>query len=169
MLVNTPVFEVEQYLYTEDNKLTKAYYFISGEFTEDTNGEYHRNNGGLLSCDLICIDIEDTKINTNQRYSVMALVCINYDTKSYTWSQLSGLSIVKKGNKHIFIKHLDGLDRELLIAVYYNFSRKSTEEENKVIDEHKVKLFKLLSDKGYIKVKALPRVEQRLNNEKSTN
>lgn len=99
----------------------------------------------------------------------MALVCINYDTKSYTWSQLSGLSIVKKGNKHIFIKHLDGLDRELLIAVYYNFSRKSTEEENKVIDEHKVKLFKLLSDKGYIKVKALPRVEQRLNNEKSTN
>ena len=29
MLVNTPVFEVEEYLYTEDYKLTKAYYFIS--------------------------------------------------------------------------------------------------------------------------------------------
>ena len=66
MLVNTPVFEVEEYLYTEDYKLTKAYYFISGEFTEATNGEYHRNNGGLLSRDLICIDIEDTKMNTTE-------------------------------------------------------------------------------------------------------
>ena len=30
----------------------------------------------------------------------------------------------------------------------------------------KVKLFNLLSDKGYIKVKTPPRVEQRLNNDK---
>lgn len=156
MLVSTPVFEVEEYLYTEDYKLTKAYYFISGEFTEAINGEYHRNNGGLLNRDLICIDIEDTKMNTTEvlntiqetlkeykyvLYStfkheesnprlrlviepdreilkeeykptiqhVMALVGVNYDTKCETWSQLSGLPIVKKGNKHIFIKHLDGL------------------------------------------------------------
>ena len=156
MLVNTPVFEVEEYQYTEEYKLSKAYYFISGEFTEATNGEYHRNNGGLLSRDLICIDIEDTKmevtevLNTIQEslkeykyvlYStfkheesnprlrlvlepsrdivkdeykptiqhVMALVGVNYDTKCETWSQLSGLPIVKKGNEHIFIKHLDGL------------------------------------------------------------
>lgn len=156
MLVNTPVFEVEEYQYTEEYKLSKAYYFISGEFTEATNGEYYRNNGGLLSRDLICIDIEDTKmeatevLNTIQEslkeykyilYStfkheesnprlrlvlepsrdivkdeykptiqhVMALVGVNYDTKCETWSQLSGLPIVKKGNEHIFIKHLDGL------------------------------------------------------------
>ena len=39
---------------------------------------------------------------------VMALVGVNYDTKCETWSQLSGLPIVKKGNEHIFIKHLEG-------------------------------------------------------------
>ena len=174
MLVNTPVFEVEEYLYTEDYKLTKAYYFISGEFTEATNGEYHRNNGGLLSRDLICIDIEDTKMNTTEvlntiqeslkeykyvLYStfkheesnprlrlvlepnrdilkdeykptiqhVMALVGVNYDTKSYTWSQLSGLPIVKKGNKHIFIKHLDGLPYPVQEAV---------KEEKKIITNY---------------------------------
>ena len=65
-----------------------------------------------------------------------------------------------------YLNKLDSLERELLIAVYFNFSRKATDEENKIIDEHKVKLFKLLSDKGYIKVKPPPRVEQRLNNEK---
>ena len=174
MLVNTPVFEVEEYLYTEDYKLSKAYYFISGEFTEAINGKYHRNNGGLLSRDLICIDIEDTKMNTTEvlntiqeslkeykyvLYStfkheesnprlrlvlepnrdilkdeykptiqhVMTLVGVNYDTKSYTWSQLSGLPIVKKGNKHIFIKHLDGLPYPVQEAV---------KEEKKIITNY---------------------------------
>lgn len=174
MLVNTPVFEVEEYLYTEDYKLTKAYYFISGEFTETTNGEYHRNDASLLSRDLICIDIEDTKMNTTEvlntiqeslkeykyvLYStfkheesnprlrlvlepnrdilkdeykptiqhVMALVGVNYDPKSYTWSQLSGLPIVKKGNKHIFIKHLDGLPYPVQEAV---------KEEKKIITKY---------------------------------
>lgn len=155
MLAKTPVYEVEEYLYTEDFKKSKAFYFISGEFTENNSGAYHRNNGGLLSRDLICIDIEDTKMNTTEvlntiqeslkeykyvLYStfkheesnprlrlvlepsreileheykptiqhVMALVGVNYDTRCETWSQLSGLPIVKKGNKHIFIKHLDG-------------------------------------------------------------
>lgn len=64
------------------------------------------------------------------------------------------------------LNKIDSLERELLIAVYFNFSRKATDEENKIIDEHKVKLFNLLSDKGYIKVKTPPRVEQRLNNDK---
>ena len=174
MLINNPVFEVEEYLYTEDYKLSKAYYFISGEFTEAINGEYHRNNGGLLSRDLICIDIEDTKMNTTEvlntiqeslkeykyvLYStfkheesnprlrlvlepnrdilkdeykptiqhVMALVGVNYDTKCETWSQLSGLPIVKKGNKHIFIKHLDGLPYPVQEAV---------KEEKKVITNY---------------------------------
>ena len=49
-----------------------------------------------------------------------------------------------------YLNKIDSLERELLIAVYFNFSRKATDEENKIIDEHKVKLFNLLSDKGYI-------------------
>ena len=65
-----------------------------------------------------------------------------------------------------YLNKIDSLERELLIAVYFNFSRKATDEENEIIDEHKVKLFNLLSDKGYIKVKTPPRVEQRLNNDK---
>lgn len=174
MLVNTPVFEVEEYQYTEEYKLSKAYYFISGEFTEATNGEYHRNNGGLLSRDLICIDIEDTKMNTTEvlntiqeslkeykyvLYStfkheesnprlrlvlepsrdifkdeykptiqhVMALVGVNYDTKCETWSQLSGLPIVKKDNEHIFIKHLEGKPYPVQEAV---------KEEKKIITKY---------------------------------
>lgn len=183
MLVNTPIFEVEEYQYTEEYKLSKAYYFISGEFTEATNGEYHRNNGGLLSRDLICIDIEDTKMETTEvlniiqeslkeykyvLYStfkheegnprlrlvlepsrdivkdeykptiqhVMALVGVNYDTKCETWSQLSGLPIVKKGNEHIFIKHLEGkpypvqeaVKEEKKIKVEYTASNISTND-----------------------------------------
>lgn len=65
-----------------------------------------------------------------------------------------------------YLNKIDSLERELLIAVYFNFSRKATDEENKIIDEHKTNLFNLLSDKGYIKVKTPPRVEQRLNNDK---
>ena len=65
-----------------------------------------------------------------------------------------------------YLNKINNLERELLIAVYFNFSRKATDEESKIIDEHKVKLFNLLSDRGYIKVKTPPRVEQRLNNDK---
>ena len=65
-----------------------------------------------------------------------------------------------------YLNKLDSLERELLIDIYFNFSRKATDEESKIIDEHKVKLFNLLSDRGYIKVKTPPRVEQRLNNDK---
>ena len=50
-----------------------------------------------------------------------------------------------------YLSKINSLERELLIAVYFNFSRKATDEESKVIDEHKVKLFYLLSEKGYIK------------------
>ena len=59
--------------------------------------------------------------------------------------------------------------QELLITVYFNLSRKPTDEESKIIDEHKTNLFNLLSEKGYIKSEE-PRTtkttEQRLNNEK---
>ena len=188
MLVNTPVFEVEEYQYTEEYKLSKAYYFISGEFTEATNGEYHRNNGGLLSRDLICIDIEDTKMETTEvlntiqeclkeykyvLYStfkheeskprlrlvlepsrdivkdeykptiqhVMALVGVNYDTKCETWSQLSGLPIVKKGNEHIFIKHLEGKPYPVQEAV--------KEEKKVIIDYTASDTNTLLTDEDY--------------------
>lgn len=39
---------------------------------------------------------------------VMALIGINYDTCSYTWSQPQGLPIAVRDNEHIFIKHLEG-------------------------------------------------------------
>jgi hypothetical protein len=59
--------------------------------------------------------------------------------------------------------------QKLLITVYFNLSRKPTEEERKIIDEHKTNLFNLLSEKGYIKSEE-PRTtkttEQRLNNDK---
>ena len=68
-----------------------------------------------------------------------------------------------------YLNKIDSLERELLIAVYFNFSRKATDEENKIIDEHKTNLFNLLSEKGYIKdekKRTTQTVEQRLNNDK---
>lgn len=68
-----------------------------------------------------------------------------------------------------YLNKIDSLERELLIAVYFNFSRKATDEENKIIDEHKTNLFNLLSEKGYIKdekKRTTQTVEQRLNNNK---
>jgi hypothetical protein len=59
--------------------------------------------------------------------------------------------------------------QELLITVYFNLSRKPTEEESKIIDEHKTNLFNLLSEKGYIKseeTRTTKTTEQRLNNDK---
>lgn len=50
-----------------------------------------------------------------------------------------------------YLNQINSLERELLITVYFNFSRKATDKENKVINEHKGKLFNLLSEKGYIK------------------
>ena len=58
---------------------------------------------------------------------VMALVGVNYDTKCETWSQLSGLPIVKKGNEHIFIKHLEGKPYPVQEAV---------KEEKKIITKY---------------------------------
>ena len=55
---------------------------------------------------------------------IMALIGVNYDTKSYEWSQPQGLPIAVNGNEYIFIKHLDGLPYPVQEAV---------KEENKVI------------------------------------
>ena len=68
-----------------------------------------------------------------------------------------------------YLNKINSLEREILIAVYFNFSRKATDEENKIIDEHKTNLFNLLSEKGYIKdekKRTTQTVEQRLNNDK---
>lgn len=68
-----------------------------------------------------------------------------------------------------YLNKIDSLERELLIAVYFNLSHKPTDEENKIIDDHKTNLFNLLSEKGYIKnekKRTTQTVEQRLNNEK---
>ena len=54
----------------------------------------------------------------------MALIGVNYDTKSYEWSQPQGLPIAVNGNEYIFIKHLDGLPYPVQEAV---------KEEKKVI------------------------------------
>ena len=40
---------------------------------------------------------------------IMALLQLNYDRSSFTWSQLQGLPIAVRDNEHIFIKNLDGL------------------------------------------------------------
>ena len=40
---------------------------------------------------------------------IMALLRLNYDKSSSTWSQLQGLPIAVRGNEHIFIKKLYGL------------------------------------------------------------
>ena len=68
-----------------------------------------------------------------------------------------------------YLNKINSLEREILIAVYFNLSRKATDEENKIIDEHKTNLFNLLSEKGYIKdekKRTTQTVEQRLNNDK---
>ena len=68
-----------------------------------------------------------------------------------------------------YLNQINSLEREILIAVYFNLSRKPTEEESKIIDEHKTNLFNLLSEKGYIKdekKRTTQTVEQRLNKEK---
>lgn len=40
---------------------------------------------------------------------IMALLELNYDRSSFTWSQVQGLPIAVRENEHIFIKKLDGL------------------------------------------------------------
>ena len=60
--------------------------------------------------------------------------------------------------------------QELLITVYFNLSRKPTEIERKILNEHKTNLFNLLQEKGYIKYeekRTTETTEQRLDNEKT--
>lgn len=62
--------------------------------------------------------------------------------------------------------------QELLITVYFKLLRKPTEEERKIIDEHKINLFNRLQEKGYIKhekKRTAVAVEKRYKNESNPN
>ena len=45
-----------------------------------------------------------------------------------------------------YLKETPIKERDLLKTVYFNLSRGATEEENIIIDEHKSKLYNLLTD-----------------------
>ena len=62
--------------------------------------------------------------------------------------------------------------QELLITVYFKLSQKPTEEERKIIDEHKANLFNRLQEKGYIKYeekRTAVAVEKQYKNENNIN
>lgn len=60
---------------------------------------------------------------------IMALLQLNYDRSSSTWSQLQGLPIAVRDNEHIFIKKLDGLP--------YPVQEASKEEKKVMSNNHK--------------------------------
>ena len=49
-----------------------------------------------------------------------------------------------------YLKHYPAKISDVLVTVYFSLSRIPNENERKIIDEHKVKLFSLLQEKGYI-------------------
>ena len=49
-----------------------------------------------------------------------------------------------------YLKHYPAKISDVLVTVYFSLSRIPNENERKIIDEHKVKLFNLLQEKGYI-------------------
>ena len=49
-----------------------------------------------------------------------------------------------------YLKHYPAKICDVLVTVYFSLSRIPNENERKIIDEHKVKLFNLLQEKGYI-------------------
>lgn len=59
-----------------------------------------------------------------------------------------------------YLKHYPAKIQELLITVYFNLSRIPTENERKIIDEHKTNLFNRLQEKGYIKYEEKRTAEQ---------
>lgn len=75
---------------------------------------------------------------------IMALLQLNYDRSSSTWSQLQGLPIAVRDNEYIFIKHLDGLPYPV---------QKAVKEEKKVITNYTTSdTNTLLTDEDYIEM-----------------
>lgn len=67
-----------------------------------------------------------------------------------------------------YLKHSPAKISDILVTVYFKLSRKPTEEERKILNEHKANLFNRLQEKGYIKYekkRTTKNTEQRLNNE----
>lgn len=59
-----------------------------------------------------------------------------------------------------YLKHYPAKISDVLVTVYFKLSRKPTEEERKIIDEHKTNLFNRLQEKGYIKYEEKRTAEQ---------
>ena len=84
---------------------------------------------------------------------VMALVGVNYDTKSYGWSHPQGLPIAAEGKETVSIKHLDGLPYPVQEAV---------KEEKKVITTYSSNSIQQLSHDEAISI-----MERYIENERN--
>lgn len=84
---------------------------------------------------------------------IMALVGVNYDPKSYGWSQPQGLPIAVEGKETVSIKHLDGLPYPVQEAV---------KEEKKVITTYSSNSIQQLSHDEAISI-----MERYIENEKN--
>lgn len=90
---------------------------------------------------------------------IMALLQLNYDKSSSTWSQLQGLPIAVRGNEHIFIKKLDSLPYPVQDAskeekkVISNYHRPSTSTTNiRFLDEDFKELFLRYLELDYVNI-----------------
>lgn len=90
---------------------------------------------------------------------IMALLQLNYDKSSSTWSQLQGLPIAVRGNEHIFIKKLDNLPYPVQEAskeekkVISNYHRPSTSTTNiRFLDEDFKELFLRYLELDYLNI-----------------
>lgn len=84
---------------------------------------------------------------------IMALIGVNYDPKSYGWSQPQGLPIAVEGKETVSIKHLDGLPYPVQEAV---------KGEKKVISTYSSNSIQTLSHD-----KAISIMERYIENEKN--
>ena len=90
---------------------------------------------------------------------IMALLQLNYDKSSSTWSQLQGLPIAVRGNEHIFIKKLDSLpypvqdaskEEKKVISNYHQPSTSTT--DIRVSDEDFKELFLRYLELDYLNI-----------------
>ena len=90
---------------------------------------------------------------------IMALLELNYDRSSFTWSQLQGLPIAVRDNEHIFIKKLDGLpypvqeaskEEKKVISNYHKASTSTT--DIKLSDEDFKELFLRYLELDYVNI-----------------
>lgn len=90
---------------------------------------------------------------------IMALLQLNYDKSSSTWSQLQGLPIAVRDNEHIFIKKLDGLpypvqeaskEEKKVISNYHKASTSTT--DIKLSDEDFKELFLRYLELDYVNI-----------------